>query len=113
MRLPRRALIDPGFDRCDLLWSKRVPRIRRRHAEAGLVGADTQIQTALARVARNDQAGFREGARFCVQTQIRQTLLRVGAVTRKTVVGEDGTDCTVEVDLAVRARTVADQGCGQ
>ncbi len=104
MGLPRGALGDPRFEEVDLLGGEMASGGGGRHLIVGVGGDDAFEDGAFVRVFGVDGIATFDG-RFCagfgVESQVGFPLLCVGAVAMEAVIGEDGADVAIEVDLGL------------
>ncbi len=105
------ALRDPLLQELLLLRRQFLVRLRGRHDLVGIGVVDAGDHFALVRLAGDDGIGqfaALGGALEGVEPQAGLALLFVRSVTGETVVGEDGADVAVEVDLG-RGRIRSEQ----
>src|SRR5262249_43605330 len=96
MRFPVGALIDPAANEVDLRFSEDETGAGRRHAIRFVGRADALVEPAPGAVRWRDDA---IAALLGVEAETSLALLLVGAVAGEALVGQDGADLTVEIDL--------------
>ena len=103
MFFPFRAFGDPALEGIYLLRRKSFAGFERRHAVVFVLGRDTRDQGTLVRFAGDDGvvAGFQfgESAVLLVEAQAGFAFVGIGAVAGVAVVGKDGADVAVEINL--------------
>ena len=100
------SLVNPALDQIDLPVRQLSPRARGRHLPARILGADSPIEHAGGGVAGDDhrapKISLLEGTLGSIESEFELTFLLVRTVTFEAVIGEDGSDFQIEVDLRCR-----------